>query len=238
MQKSVEQWSVISKFTCTPSDHPIKCSGDHPAYSRTCSKWIFEEVHSVKCKRQVPFPEARKIVQDKSSTEKKSYARAATVDKPQFSSIQTQTDITWPINATDFSLRPSPGKNITPTPSHATMSTQTVNELSQQPTNIIEPTTTKATIAPKPSQNTKSYTRKPITTPQGGSQEPRRNSLGSRPSKGSYDNISQIRRERSFEAMYQSPTNQSREYTSYNQNDTFIDFNPHISFFSPFSHHG
>ena len=64
----------------------------------------------MKCKRQVPFPEARKIVQDKSSTEKKSYARAATVDKPQFSSIQTQTDITWPINETDFSLLPSPEK--------------------------------------------------------------------------------------------------------------------------------
>ena len=34
--------------------------------------------------------------------------------------------------------------------------------------------------------------------------------------------------------MYQSHTNQRREYTSYHQNDTFIDFNPHISFFSPF----
>ena len=147
----------------------------------------------------MPFPEARKIVQNKSSTEKKSYARAATVDKPQFSSIQTQTDFTWPINATDFSLLPLPEKNIPPTPSHATMSTQTVNEPSQQPTNIIEPTTAKAKIPPKPSQNTKSYTRKPITVPQGGSQEPRRNSLGSRPSKGSSDPLSQIRRERSFE---------------------------------------
>ena len=43
----------------TPCDHPIKCvncSGDHPAYSRTCCKWIFEkEVQSVKCKQQVPF---------------------------------------------------------------------------------------------------------------------------------------------------------------------------------------
>ena len=189
----------------TPCDHPIKCvncSGDHPAYSRTCSKWILEkEVQSVKCKQQVPFPEARKIVQNKSSTEKKSYARAATVDKPQFTSIQTQTDITWPINATDFTLLPTPEKHITPTPSHATMSTQTVNEPSQQPSNIIEPTTAKAKIPPKPSQNNKSYTRKPITAPQGGSQEPRRNSLGSRPSKGSSDPLSQIRRERSFETM-------------------------------------
>ena len=81
------------------------------------------------------------------------------------------------------------------------MSTQTVNEPSQQPTNIIEPTTAKAKIPQKPSQNTKSYTRKPITAPQGGSQEPRRNSLGSRPSKGSSDPLSQIRRERSFETM-------------------------------------
>ena len=34
--------------------------------------------------------------------------------------------------------------------------------------------------------------------------------------------------------MYQSLTNQRLEYTSYHQNDSFIDFNPHISFFSPF----
>ena len=81
------------------------------------------------------------------------------------------------------------------------MSTQTVNEPSQQPINIIEPTTAKAKIPPKPSQNTKSYTRKTITAPQGGSQEPRRNSLGSRPSKGSSDPLSQLRRERSFETM-------------------------------------
>ena len=117
----------------------------------------------------------------------KSYAQAAIVNKPKYSSIQTQTDITWLINATDLTLLPTPEKNITPTTSHATMSTQTVNEPSQQPTNIIEPTTAKAKIPPNPSQNTKSYTRKPITAPQGGSQEPRRNSLGSRPSKGSSD---------------------------------------------------
>ena len=139
------------------------------------------------------------MVQDQSSTGKKSYAQATTVNKPKYSSIQTQTDITWPINTTYFTLLPTPEKHITPTPSHATMST--VNEPSKQPTNIIEPTTAKAKIPPKPSQNTKSYTRKPITAPQGGSQEPRRNSLGSRPSKGSSDPLAQIRRERSFETM-------------------------------------
>ena len=148
----------------------------------------------------MPFPEARKIVQDQSSTEKKSY---------------------------------------TPTPSHATMSTQTVNEPSQQPTNIIEPTTAKAKIPPKPSQNTKSYTRKPITVPQGGSQEPRSSSLGFRPSKGSSDPLSNPQREVIWIVrMYRSHTNQRREYTSYRQNDTFNDFNQHISFFSLFSHHG
>ena len=178
----------------TPCDHPItciNCSGDHPAYSRTCPKWIFEkELHSVKCKRQVTFPKAKKIVQDQSSTGKKSYALAATVDKPKYSSIQTQTDITWPINATDLTRLPTPDKNITPTPSYATMSTQTVSDSTQQPINIIEPTTAKAKIPPKPSQNIKSYTRKPITAPHSGSQEPRRNSLGSRPSKGSSDSLS------------------------------------------------
>ena len=66
---------------------------------------------------------------------------------------------------------------------------------------MIVPTTAKAKITPKPSQNTKSYTPKSITAPQGGSQEPRRNSLGSRPSKGSSDPLSQIRRERSYETM-------------------------------------
>ena len=149
----------------------------------------------------MPFPEARKIVQNQSSTEKISYALAATVNKPKYSSIQTQTDITWPINATEFILLPTPEKHITPTPSYATMSTQTVNKPSQQPINIIEPTTAKAKIPPRPSQNTESYTRKAITAPQGGSQEPRRNSLGSRSSKGSSDPLSQICRERSFETM-------------------------------------
>ena len=141
------------------------------------------------------------MVQDQSSTGRKSCAQASTVNKPKYSSIQTQTDITWLINATDFTLLTTPEKHITPTLSHATMSIQTVNEPSQQPINIIEPTTAKAKIPPKPSQNTKSHTRKPITAPQGGSQEPRRNSLGSRPSKGLSDPLSQIRRERSFQTM-------------------------------------
>ena len=127
-------------------DHPIKCvncSGDNPAFSRTYPKWIFEKkFQSVKCKRQATFPEARKIVQDQSSTEKKSYAQATTVNKPRYSSIQTQTDITWPINATEFTLFDP----YTPTPSYATMSTQTVNVSSQQPTNFIEPTTAKTKI--------------------------------------------------------------------------------------------
>ena len=151
----------------------------------------------MKCKRQATFPEARKILQDQSNTEKKSYAQAKAVNKPRYSSIQTQTDINWPINATEFTLLDP----YTPTLSHATVSTQTVNVSSQQPTNIIEPTTAKTEIPPKPSQNTKSFTHKSITAPQGGSQEPRRNSLGSRPSKGLSDPLSQYHRKRSFETM-------------------------------------
>ena len=49
--------------------HLVKnCNGDHTASNRTCPKWVFEkDVQSVRCKMQVSFPEARKIIQDQCS---------------------------------------------------------------------------------------------------------------------------------------------------------------------------
>lgn len=66
--------AICGRCGQTDADHSTKecknnskcanCGEDHPAYSRTCQKWKKEkEIMTVKYTRNLPYPEARKIVE-------------------------------------------------------------------------------------------------------------------------------------------------------------------------------
>ncbi|KAF8791651.1 hypothetical protein HNY73_005016 [Argiope bruennichi] len=53
------------------------CSGSHAAFSKSCPKWILEkEIISIKIKKNITFPEARKIVNDRTPKVGVSYSSA------------------------------------------------------------------------------------------------------------------------------------------------------------------
>ena len=60
---------------CKDRIHCANCGGDHPAYAKNCDKWKSErEVMEVKHTRNIPFPEARKMVE--AYSRRTTYARA------------------------------------------------------------------------------------------------------------------------------------------------------------------
>ena len=80
-KKCGESGSDHIELTCT---NPIKCTncqGKHPSDSRNCMVWKREkEINQVKFTNNIPFPEARKIVQSQNNFPPKSYAQAATTN--------------------------------------------------------------------------------------------------------------------------------------------------------------
>ncbi|XP_055924689.1 uncharacterized protein LOC129956772 [Argiope bruennichi] len=55
----------------------VNCSGSHAAFSKSCPKWILEkEIISIKIKNNITFPEARKIVNDRTPKVGVSYSSA------------------------------------------------------------------------------------------------------------------------------------------------------------------
>ena len=128
----------------------------------------------------------------------------------------------------------------TSSPEHVTISMQTNDDPSEKPTTYVEPPP-KNKIPPKPSQNTETSNRKPITAlrmafrSQGGEIPLAPNQL--KPHLIISLNIAERGHLRIWILrMYQSFTNQSPEYITYHQNDTLI--LTHISLFSPLSPHG
>lgn len=92
---------------CTSPFHCANCNGDHPAYSRTCPVFLKEkEIQRVKYQGEMSFPEARKVVEARSSTipSGKSFADATKTAeaKPEYRSVAVQTTITWPYNAPKY----------------------------------------------------------------------------------------------------------------------------------------
>lgn len=75
---------------CKASYKCVNCSGDHPAYSRSCPRWKLEkEILHIKVTQNLTFPEARK----KASPFffEKSFANAVT-QKPKMHTVSCQTD--------------------------------------------------------------------------------------------------------------------------------------------------
>lgn len=85
---------------CSNSPHCANCGGSHAASDRQCPRWIREKkVQEIKYKNNISFPEARKMVQESENVQRLNYAAAVR----QTTSIQTQTDITWPNSDKNFS---------------------------------------------------------------------------------------------------------------------------------------
>lgn len=67
------------------------CQGEHPAYARVCPKWQLEkEIQTTKVKNNISFPEARKIVNERTPTIGKSYASAV---KKTYATKSVQTKL-------------------------------------------------------------------------------------------------------------------------------------------------
>ncbi|XP_055951583.1 uncharacterized protein LOC129987650 [Argiope bruennichi] len=66
---------------CSATEKCVNCGGDHPSYSRNCSRWKLEkEVTIIKIKENITYPEARRRVQMQTPTPGISYA--SVVQKP------------------------------------------------------------------------------------------------------------------------------------------------------------
>ncbi|XP_055941654.1 uncharacterized protein LOC129971702 [Argiope bruennichi] len=66
---------------CSATEKCVNCGGDHPSYSRNCSRWKLEkEVTIIKIKENITYPEARRRVQIQTPTPGISYA--SVVQKP------------------------------------------------------------------------------------------------------------------------------------------------------------
>ena len=98
---------------CTNPEKCANCSGAHPAYHKDCPKWLLEkEVQQVKIKNGVSFVEARRIVTSQQATifakpsaatvlsrSLGSQSTRQTTNQSTTCSVQTQTDLTWPLSS-------------------------------------------------------------------------------------------------------------------------------------------
>ena len=78
----------------------VNCKGNHPSNDRSCPKWKEEkEIQRIKTERGISYTEAKKQIEIFNSA-KTSYAQAAAAAKPtvKTTTVQTQTDMTWPEN--------------------------------------------------------------------------------------------------------------------------------------------
>ena len=77
-KKCGESGSDHLELSCSKPPKCANCKGNHPADSRECVTWKKEkEINTVKYTNNIPFPEARKIVQNSNKFPLKSYSEVA-----------------------------------------------------------------------------------------------------------------------------------------------------------------
>jgi hypothetical protein len=89
----------------------INCSGDHPAFYKSCPTWQKEkEICRIKATRNISYPEARKVVigTAQNSTSKPSYAAITKSTR----SIATQTEVTNCKCIPNFATNKETNKNV------------------------------------------------------------------------------------------------------------------------------
>ena len=82
---------------CKNTAKCVNCNGNHPVFSRDCPTWKKEKaILKVKYEKSIPFPEARKLVEEQSAAPGKSYASITKVAGVHVSctDAQMQTDET------------------------------------------------------------------------------------------------------------------------------------------------
>ncbi|GBM11145.1 hypothetical protein AVEN_243016-1 [Araneus ventricosus] len=104
---------------CTRTEKCVNCKGEHTSFSRNCIAWKREkEIISTKIKKQISYPEARKLVNSQTPTPGNSYV---SVTKKSFSapSVQNNPDasaVTCP-KPSDSTAKASPPITNLPIPS-------------------------------------------------------------------------------------------------------------------------
>ena len=96
-----------SSETCQLEPRCVNCEGSHWSNSRDCPKWRTEkQILQIKVTKNVSYPEAKKqlATQVQTPTMQKSYAAAASQPRITTASIETQTEITWHIDETTYSI--------------------------------------------------------------------------------------------------------------------------------------
>ena len=96
---------------CSESDHSAEncileekcfhCHGKHMVSSKECPRWQAEKrVQQLKAERNISFPEARQIVFQARPQTVATVVKSSVVPtkKPSSRCIQTQTDLTWPLD--------------------------------------------------------------------------------------------------------------------------------------------
>ncbi|KAK6186632.1 hypothetical protein SNE40_005921 [Patella caerulea] len=124
-------------ISCQLDHNCINCKGTHFAYSRECPIWKKEkQVQQVKTEKNIPYPEARKLVEAATPTFAMSFASAV---KPKAASIACQTPAEFPAEIEDSSLQLKPP--VPPKPSIKIPSSQTVIKPVESAIEEIVPTT-------------------------------------------------------------------------------------------------
>ena len=116
-----------SEEECTDRPSCANCKGSHAAYSRECPHWLREkEIVKIKHTFNIPFPEARKRYDQVNTHFQLSASYAAKAAK-QTTTVEVQTDLTWPINADTFAQLPTtaPVREVAPRKRSAAAATAT-----------------------------------------------------------------------------------------------------------------
>ncbi|GBN02546.1 hypothetical protein AVEN_89514-1 [Araneus ventricosus] len=104
---------------CTRTEKCVNCKGEHTSFSRNCIAWKREkEIISIKIKKQISYPEARKLVNSQTPTPGNSYVSVA---KKSFSAPSVQKNpvasaVSFP-KPSDSTTKASPAITNLPIPS-------------------------------------------------------------------------------------------------------------------------
>ena len=98
-----------SDGTCQLDPKCVNCDGSHESRSRECPIYQKENnIMKIKVTNNLSYPDAKKQynIQNQQPTTHKTFAAAVQNHKPQISknTIETQTDITWPIKDKNYSI--------------------------------------------------------------------------------------------------------------------------------------
>lgn len=169
---------------CNEAPQCANCKGSHASYAQACPEWQRQrEITKLKYQQNITFPEAKRLVQQRSAPAGAvSYAAAAaaatTGSRRPVASASTQTDLTWPLD----SKVPLPVAKL-PLPTPAGSTSAVASSTQTAPTDAIttEAASAAAATSQKPTPNNQGKPTKATTN--------QSTKLSTKPSKGSSDPV-------------------------------------------------